>query len=170
MQYVDSTQQSRTLQVKFHVEYNHCQCHALSLNITMVHPKLCSCMLPRMHAVKVAIQLYNTCMEHSTMVTATTASCRVTPERNISLAWAARTNHFLIILSALQHACCNALNTHSTLSCDSGIFMSICYGFTNGFSGGLIPRLQAVPVFSSLVPRFSHFTTCINAWNVIVWE
>ena len=39
--------------------------------------------------------LIATCMEHSTMVTATTASFRVTSEQNISLAWAARTSHFL---------------------------------------------------------------------------
>lgn len=37
-----------------------------------------------------AVHCMLTCMEHSTTVTATTASCRVTSSRYISLAWAAK--------------------------------------------------------------------------------
>ena len=90
-----------------------------SLNGTVVlpSPSICpSCMLPcsetssyYIHITKptisasnphpqACVQLYNTCMEHSTMVTATTASCRVTSEWNINLAWAARTSYLFIML------------------------------------------------------------------------
>ena len=53
-----------------------------------------------------SVQLYNTCMEHSTMVTAITASCRVTSERNINLAWAVRINYLFIMLQ-------QSFNAHS---------------------------------------------------------
>ena len=114
-----------------------------------------------------------TCMEHSTMVTDTIASCRVTSERNISLAWAARINHFLISHSILVTAV--SISYASAVSSCQYVMVLHMASLETSFSDSKQYLVFSVQSCSKMLMRM---TLCkkmctsshLNTWNVRAWE